>query len=140
MFSYSKNIFNAFLYHLCNQNSNTCSNINKGTGNDYLIVSSNWGFVPDDDLHLYPLRRGVFRKVEGKTLVIIRFLLHFMHLSLIHVLMFSFGFCNSSSTERIISAILRSHPRSQMAIGLANQKTQGLHSPKLHFDLPFSTP
>ncbi|GMQ06648.1 hypothetical protein CsSME_00051143 [Camellia sinensis var. sinensis] len=38
---------------------------NKGVGDDYLIVSGNWEFAPDDDLHLYSLCRGVFREDEA---------------------------------------------------------------------------
>jgi len=45
------------------------SDSNKGTGDDYLIVSGNWKFASDDDLHLFLLRQGVFRKDEGKDLV-----------------------------------------------------------------------
>ena len=40
---------------------------NKGAGDDYFIVSGNWEFAPDDNLHLYPLRRAVFKEGDGKT-------------------------------------------------------------------------
>ncbi|KAF5933223.1 hypothetical protein HYC85_029394 [Camellia sinensis] len=39
---------------------------NKCAGDDYFIVSGNWEFPPDDDLHLYPLSRSVF--TEGNAL------------------------------------------------------------------------
>lgn len=39
----------------------------KGAGDDYFIVSGNWKFTPDDDLHLYRLRRPVFKEGDGKN-------------------------------------------------------------------------
>ena len=40
---------------------------NKGAGDDYFIVSGNWEFAPDEDLHLYPLSRTVFKEGNGKS-------------------------------------------------------------------------
>ncbi|XP_028096517.1 uncharacterized protein LOC114296419 [Camellia sinensis] len=39
---------------------------NKGAGDDYFIISGNWELPPDNDFHLYPLSRTVFR--EGDVL------------------------------------------------------------------------
>lgn len=39
---------------------------NKGAEDDYFIVSGNWEFQPNDDLHLYPLSRTVFGEGAGK--------------------------------------------------------------------------
>lgn len=44
-------------------------NSNKGIGDDYFIVSGNWEFLPDDDLHLFPLSRTLFREGDGKSQV-----------------------------------------------------------------------
>ncbi|THG23559.1 hypothetical protein TEA_015347 [Camellia sinensis var. sinensis] len=33
---------------------------NKGLGDNYFIVSGNWEFAPDEDLHLYPFSRTIF--------------------------------------------------------------------------------
>ncbi|KAL7172307.1 hypothetical protein ACSBR2_031909 [Camellia fascicularis] len=40
---------------------------NNGAGDDYFIVSGNWKFAPDNDLHLFPLRRRVFREDEDTS-------------------------------------------------------------------------
>ncbi|GMP22578.1 hypothetical protein CsSME_00000537 [Camellia sinensis var. sinensis] len=42
-------------------------NPNKGAGDDYLIVSGNWEFASDEDLHLYPLSRTLFKEGDGKN-------------------------------------------------------------------------
>ncbi|GMP76549.1 hypothetical protein CsSME_00033167 [Camellia sinensis var. sinensis] len=39
---------------------------NKGAGDDYFIVSGNWEFAPDEDVHLYPLPRTV-KEGKGKS-------------------------------------------------------------------------
>ena len=43
---------------------------NKGAGDDYFIVSGNWEFAPDEDLHLYSLSRTVFVEGNGKSQVL----------------------------------------------------------------------
>ena len=39
---------------------------NKGAGDDFVIVSGNWEFGPDEDVHLYPLPRTV-KEGKGKS-------------------------------------------------------------------------
>lgn len=40
---------------------------NKGAGDDYFIISGNWEFAPDENLHLFPLPRSVFVEGNGKS-------------------------------------------------------------------------
>lgn len=112
---------------------------NKGAGNDYFIVSGNWEFSPDDDLHLYPSSWIVFKEGNFKDWVILLITSLFrtcqLDISSSKYFCILTLFCSSSPTGKGISAILRAQSRSKEVVRSPCAKAQGASSTELHTNL-----
>lgn len=108
---------------------------NKGAGDDYVIVSGNWEFPPDDDLHLYPLSRSVFKEGNGKNQASLYLLSNLYYFNPFICSNVCFLLCSSSSASKGFLQNLLSQQRLQEVAGLTCQSAQGPFAAQLYPNL-----